>query len=66
MSKSQTPNPTILEYLTALGRLGGKAGKGKAKRRGDSAYYRKLRAKVRGYTKKDGTYVATHARKLRG
>ena len=33
----------------ALGRKGGKAGKGEAKRRGDSAYYKALRAKVKTY-----------------
>ena len=33
----------------ALGRLGGKAGTGASKRRGDSAYYRALRAKVKTY-----------------
>jgi hypothetical protein len=31
----------------ALGRLGGKAGTGKAKVRGDSAYYKALRAKAK-------------------
>lgn len=31
----------------ALGRLGGKAGRGESKRRGDSDYYRALRAKRR-------------------
>jgi hypothetical protein len=36
----------------ALGRLGGKAGKGKAKVRGDSTYYKALRAKQT--TKKGG------------
>jgi hypothetical protein len=33
----------------ALGRKGGKAGTGASKRRGDSAYYRALRAKVKTY-----------------
>ena len=35
----------IVEATTAaaLGRLGGKAGRGEAKRRGDSAYYRAMR-----------------------
>ena len=49
-----------------LGRIGGKAGRGEAKRRGDSTYYRAIRAKVRkpqvyardgqwgGYTVKEG------------
>ena len=31
----------------ALGRKGGKAGTGASKRRGDSAYYKALRAKVK-------------------
>ena len=33
----------------ALGRKGGKAGTGASKRRGDSAYYRALRAMVKTY-----------------
>lgn len=33
------------EAAAVLGRKGGKAGKGAAKRRGDSAYYKALRAK---------------------
>lgn len=35
----------ITEYLSMIGAKGGAAGKGKAKRRGNSEYYRKLRAK---------------------
>lgn len=38
----------------ALGRLGGKAGRGEAKRRGDSAYYKALRAKRRAKIAKAG------------
>jgi hypothetical protein len=34
----QTKNP----HAVALGRKGGKAGTGKAKRRGDSDYYRQM------------------------
>ncbi len=41
-------NPTIHEYLADLGRKGGMAGRGEAKRRGDSAYYRAIRAKGGG------------------
>jgi hypothetical protein len=33
----------ILEALRAVGSKGGKAGRGKSKVRGDSAYYRRLR-----------------------
>ena len=40
-------NPTIHEYLASLGRKGGIAGTGASKRRGDSAYYKTLRAKVK-------------------
>jgi len=35
--------------MAALGAFGGKAGTGKAKIRGDSAYYKALRAKVKTY-----------------
>jgi len=35
--------------MAALGALGGKAGAGASKRRGDSAYYKALRAKVKMY-----------------
>lgn len=34
------------DAAAGLGRLGGKAGRGEAKRRGDSAYYKALRAKA--------------------
>ena len=37
---------SLKEAAAALGRKGGKAGKGAAKRRGDSAYYKALRAKA--------------------
>lgn len=40
------PNDAISEYLAGLGAKGGSAGKGKAKRRGDSEYYRKLARKA--------------------
>jgi hypothetical protein len=36
---------TITKYLSGIGRKGGQAGTGEAKRRGDSAYYRAMRAK---------------------
>jgi len=32
----------IRRYLSAIGRKGGKAGRGLSKRRGNSAYYRRL------------------------
>lgn len=37
--------PRLAKAAAALGRRGGKAGTGEAKRRGDSAYYKALRAK---------------------
>lgn len=37
------------EAVRNLGRRGGLAGRGEAKRRGDSAYYKALRAKVKTY-----------------
>ena len=40
-------NDSLKETAAALGRKGGKAGKGSAKVRGDSAYYKALRAKVK-------------------
>jgi len=35
----------IKDYLKQLGKLGGKAGKGKSKVRGDSEYYRRIAKK---------------------
>jgi hypothetical protein len=37
----------VREYLRSIGARGGKAGTGAAKRRGGSAYYRKLASKRR-------------------
>lgn len=45
----------IKEAAKAFGRLGGQAGKGKAKVRGDSAYYKALRAKVKKHAKPTNT-----------
>jgi hypothetical protein len=35
--------PDVRKFLSEIGSKGGKAAKGKAKVRGDSAYYRRLR-----------------------
>jgi hypothetical protein len=39
--------PQIKAYLSAIGRKGGSAGRGDAKRRGDSAHYRAMAARRR-------------------
>jgi len=42
----------LSKLLSDLGRQGGRAGTGQAKTRGNSDYYRKLRAKRKTYPKK--------------
>jgi general stress protein YciG len=41
----------IKKYLSKIGRKGGEAGKGEAKRRGDSEYYKRIRNGKKGGAK---------------
>lgn len=43
--------PTTGEYLASIGQKGGKSGTGKAKKRGDTAYYKRI-AKLKRKAKK--------------
>lgn len=42
------PKAELREYFGRIGRKGGRSGRGKSKRRGDSEYYRRLSRKGRG------------------
>jgi hypothetical protein len=51
VTKAEKAEKEIRDFYKQVGRLGGAAGTGEAKRRGDSDYYRKMR-KGKGVGKK--------------